>query len=144
MPKFTLHRNYVLRTTKGHIIRFEKGKPTNVPPVCVEAAVAIGAQPVDAEDGDVLGEEVKPQPSLSPDERKAKVFAAFGTMKTRNERNDFTASGVPDARRLQPLIGFELTSKERDAYWQEFREQEQEAKDQQELDAKVAASAEAG
>lgn len=143
MPKFTLHRNFVLRTTKGHIISFKKGQPTNVPPVCVEAAVAIGAQPVDAQDGDVLGEE-EVKPSMTPGERKAKVFEAFGVMKTRNERNDFTASGIPDARRLQPLLGFEVTSRERDSYWQQFRALEQEEKDQIDLDAKVEASEAAG
>lgn len=144
MPKFTLHRNYVLRTTKGHIISFKKGNPTHVPPVCVEAAVAIGAQPVDAEDGDVLGVEEKPEPSMTPAERKEKVFAAFGTMTMRNERGDFTASGVPDGRRLPPLLGFEITSKERDAYWTEFREQVQEDKDQANLDSKFSDEAEAG
>lgn len=138
MPKFTLHRNFVLRTTKGHIISFKKGQPTNVPPVCVEAAVAIGAQPVDVQDGDVLGEE-EVKPSMTPGERKAKVFEAFCVMKTRNERNDFTASGIPDARRLQPLLGFEVTSRERDSYWQQFRALEQEEKDQIDLDAKVEA-----
>lgn len=144
MPQFTLHRNFILRTTKGHTIRFEQGKPTHVPPVCIEDAVAIGAVPVNAKDGDILGDEAKAQPSLSADERKAKVFEAFGVMKTRKERNDFTASGIPDARRLSPLLGFEITSRERDAYWAEFRTQEQEARDQTDLDAEVAARAEAG
>ena len=27
-----LNRNYVLTTTKGHSVAFEKGKPTHVPP----------------------------------------------------------------------------------------------------------------
>lgn len=141
MPLFTLHRNYVLRTTKGHTITFRKGEPTSVPPVIVSDAVAIGAIAVDG-DVNVLGDEAVPTPSMTPDERKAKVFEAFGKMKIRNERNDFTASGVPDARRLQPLLGFEITSKERDTYWTEFRALEQEGKDQIDLDAKVAASVE--
>jgi len=140
MPQFTLHRNYVLRTTRGHAIRFVKGEPVNVPPICVEDAIAIGAQPVDPKDGDILGEEEKPQPSLTADERKAKVFEAFSIMKTRGERNDFTASGSPDARKLPALTGFELTSKERDAFWQEYRAMEQEERAQVEIDAKVALS----
>ena len=143
MPKFTLHRNYVLRTTKGHIISFKKDQPTNVPPVCVEAAVAIGAVAVDAKDGDILGEVAKPEPSMTADEREAKVFEAFGIMKMRNERGDFTASGVPDGRRLPVLLGFEITAQERDAYWAAFRELEQSNRDQAELDAKMNASVEA-
>ena len=139
MPQFTLHRNYVLRTTKGHIIRFEKGKPTNVPPVCVEAAVGIGAQPVNG-DVDVLGEEETPQPALTPAQRKDKIFEAFMIMKGRGERNDFTASGVPNAKRLPSLTGFEVTTNERDQYWTEFRAGEQEAKEQAELDLKSQAA----
>lgn len=141
MPLFTLHRNFILNTTKGHSIRFVKDQPTNVPPRCIEDAVAIGAQPVDPKDGDVLGEEEQVQPSLSPAEREAKVFEAFGIMKTRNERGDFTASGLPNNKRLPSLLGFELTNRERDSYWQKFREQEQAVVDQNELDHKTAAGA---
>jgi hypothetical protein len=139
MPQFTLHRNYIMNTTKGHSIRFVKDKPVNVPPICVEDAVAIGAQPVNPEEGDVLGEEEKVQPSLSPDEREAKVFEAFGVMKTRNERGDFTASGLPNNKRLPALLGFELTNRERDTYWQKYRELEQAAIDQAELDHRAEA-----
>ena len=142
MPLFTLHRNYVLRTTKGHSIMFVKGKEVNVPDVCVSDAVAIGAVAVDAADGDVLGEEAKPELSLTPDQRKAKLFEAFDIMKKRNERNDFTASGTPDARRILPLLGFEISSRDRDAYWLEFKTLVQEDKTQATLDLKVEQAAE--
>ena len=144
MPLFTLHRNFILRTTKGHTIGFKQGVPTHVPPICIEDAVGIGAIPVNAQDGDILGVEAEPQPSLSPIERKEKVFTAFGIMKTRNERGDFTASGVPNAKRLPALLGFELTSRERDTYWLEFRAKEQESRDQFNLDARMTDMAEAG
>ena len=136
MPLFTLHRNYLLRTTKGHAIKFEKGKQVHVPPICVNDAVAIGAVAVDG-DVDVLGEEEKVVISLTAAERKAKVFAAFRTMAGREIREDFTASGLPNAKRMFPLMDFEITSKERDAYWLEFRASAQEAKDQNELDAAI-------
>lgn len=139
MPLFTLHRNYILRTMKGHTIGFKEGIPTNVPDICIEDAVAIGAQPVEGE-VDVLGEEEKAQPPLTADEREAKVFEAFRTMKARNERNDFTASGLPSNKRLPALLNFELTNAERDAYWQKFREQEQETVDQAKLDRAVEAA----
>jgi hypothetical protein len=77
MPEFTLHRNFVLRTTKGHAINFRKGKPTYVPPMCVPDAVAIGAQAVDG-DADVLGEEVAEPIPLTQPERDAKIREAIG------------------------------------------------------------------
>lgn len=134
MPQFTLHRNYILRTTKGHIIGFKKDTPTNVPLICVHDAIAIGAVQLDGDKVDNLGpEEVKIIP-LSPAERKDKVFGAFRIMKARGERSDFTGNGLPNNKRLPDLLGFELTNTERDKYWQEFREAEQEAIEQAKLD----------
>ena len=79
MPLFTLHRNHLMRTTKGHAIKFEKGKPVHVPPICVNDAVAIGAIAVDG-DVDVLGEEEEVAIQLTPAERKAAIFGAFRTI----------------------------------------------------------------
>lgn len=119
MPYFTLHRNYVLRTTKGHTINFVKGEPVWVPPMCVPDAVAIGAVAKD-EGVDVLGEEEKPVVVLSPEERTAKIREAFETMLNRSERSDFTASGLPHAKRLSEMVGFEVGNRERDAEWQAY------------------------
>ena len=100
-------------------------------------AVAIGAIAVDG-DVDVLGEEEEVAIQLTPAERKAAIFGAFRTMAGREIREDFTASGVPNAKRMPPLTGFEVTSKERDKCWLEFRATAQEEKDQNELDASIA------
>jgi hypothetical protein len=141
MPLFTFHRNYVLRTTKGHAICFEKDKPTEIPPVCVEDAVAIGARPVE---GDADNIDETPEPIImSAAERKEAVFEAFRTMKARNERLDFTGTGIPNAKRLPQLLGFDITSKERDTYWQAFRAAEREVEEQANLDAHAAKTKEA-
>jgi len=129
-----------MRTTKGHAIKFIKDKPVNVPPICVNDAVAIGAIAVDG-DVDVLGEEEKVVIPLTPAERKDKVFEAFRTMAGREIREDFTASGVPNAKRIPAMTGFDITSKERDMYWLEFRASAQEAKDQGELDSAISREA---
>jgi hypothetical protein len=120
MPEFTLHRNFVLRTTKGHAINFRKGKPTYVPPMCVPDAVAIGAQALDG-DADVLGEEVAEPIPLTQPERDAKIREAIETMVGRNERNDFTGSGLPDIRKMNALTGFEVSKRERDRVWQAYQ-----------------------
>lgn len=140
MPMFTLHRKFTLRTTKGCVINFPKDEPTWVPPLAVEDAIAIGARLVDGE-ADIPGAEEEAAPVLSLAERKEKIFEAFGIMKSRNERLDFTASGLPNAKRLPPLTGFEVTSRERDDFWKEFKEQEQEAEEEA---ADAAAEAAAG
>lgn len=144
MPKFTLHRNFVLRTTKGHAIAFVKGQPVEVPNVCVPDAVAIGAVAVNSTEGDVLGDEPEPEVVLTPAERKAKVFEAFKVMEERAERSDFTGNGMPDNRRIPAILGFEITKKERDTYWQNYRDAKQAALEEASMDRKVSANAEAG
>lgn len=139
MPMFTLHRHYLLRTTKGHTIKFLKGKPTFVPPLCVEDAVAIGAVPENEADGDVLGEEVV-EVVLSPAERKTKIRAAIEVMVRRNERNDFTGNGMPHLKKLEALTGFDVHSREREKIWQEFREEQMAADEEAKLDAELAAA----
>lgn len=120
MPFFTLHRNFVLRTTKGHTISFAKGEPAWVPPMCVPDAVAIGAVAVDEGAGDVLGEEKQAASPLTPEERQAKLFEAFETMLNRTERSDFTASGLPHAKKLTEMVGFDVGNRERDTAWQAY------------------------
>jgi len=141
MPAFTLHRNFVLRTTRGHTIRFEKEVPAHVPTACISDAIAIGAVSVDGS-ANVLGDEKEVEIPLTPDQRKAKVFEAFSQMVQRNDRLDFTASGVPNAKRVTPLCGFELTSRDRDTYWTEFKAGLQEDKDQAILDSQTDAKSE--
>jgi hypothetical protein len=136
MPLFTLHRNHVLRTTKGHTISFKKNKETHVPTSVIPDAVAIGAVPLDDE-VDVLGAEEEAQPALSTAERKETIFKAFLVMKTRAERLDFNASGVPNGKRLAFLTRLEISSKERDALWMEYRTGMQEEVEQTNLDVRV-------
>lgn len=135
MPLFTLHRNYVLRTTHGHTIAFQKGTPVLVPAVCIEDAVAIGAVPVEGIES--VDPEVPVEAQLSPADRKAAVFKAFDVMSTRGERMDFTASGVPNAKRIPALTGFEITTTERDVFWLEYKANENADRAQTELDLRM-------
>lgn len=119
MPYFTLHRDYVLRTTKGHSIGFRKGEPTWVPPVCVPDVVAIGG--VSDEAVDVVPPEDKPVVEIDVTARAAKIVEAFKVMESRDERGDFTASGLPHCKRLESMVGFEVLNGERDQLWQEYK-----------------------
>ena len=121
MPDFVLHRNYALRSMSGHMINFIKGEPTWVPPVCVKEAVAIGAQPLDGP-VDVLEPETQVVVDPSGDERKQLIFAAFEDMEAKNEREDWTASGMPRDAALEKVLGFKVDTKERNALWLEYRE----------------------
>ena len=120
MPDFVLNRDYALRSLTGHMINFKKGEPVFIPPICVKEAVAIGAQPVDGP-VDVLDPEVTE--SIVPEgaERKDLIFAAFEDLEAKNEREEWTASGMPTSKALEKTLGFEVDSKERNALWIEYR-----------------------
>lgn len=121
--EFVLNRNYALRSTTGHMLNFEKGVPTTVPPILYKEAIAIGAEPVDGK-VDVLGPEEKPEVPLTPHERAEKMIAAFKRMEERNERGDFNAQGLPNTKVLEKLTGLnEISSQERNEVWQAFREE---------------------
>lgn len=120
MPDFVLHRDYTLCSMKGHAIDFMKGQPTWVPPECVKEAVAIGATPVDGP-VEVLTPETVEAVAPEGDERQQLVFAAFEDMELTNEREDWTASGMPTTSALERVLGFEVDSKERNALWLEYR-----------------------
>lgn len=121
MPLFTLHRNHTLRTMKGLSFQFVKGEPLFIPPHCVPDAVAIGAVPVD-ESVDVIEKEYLPPPPMTMEERETKIFAAFDQLIARQDRGDFTASGLPHVKKLYDILGFELSNKERDAAWQDYQQ----------------------
>ncbi len=121
MPDFVLHRDYVLRSLKGHAIGFTKGQPTFVPPECVKEAVAIGALAVDGGQPDVLGEEVTQVAAPEGEDRKELIFAAFEELEAKNEREDWTASGMPRDAALEKILDFKVDSKERTAFWVEYR-----------------------
>lgn len=122
MPYFSLHRDHVLRTTKGLSVRFKKGESVWVPPALTHDAVSIGAVPVD-EAVDVIDSGAPEQVILSPEQRKDKIREAIRVMLQRNERNDFTANGYPDARRMKALTGFDVDTRERDDVWLQYQQE---------------------
>lgn len=116
--EFTLNRNKVVTSTKGHTIEFIKDVPVRVPPEMHSEVMAIGAIPCDelpAED------EVKTAEPNDPTERKNLIKKTMEQLVIRDKREDFTASGLPDVRALKELMGFGINHKERDALWAELQ-----------------------
>lgn len=129
MSYFVLNRNHTLRSLKGHIINFEKGQPTYVPPAVVREAVEIGAEPVEDMDktNAVLGEEIKPPPpDLTADERKALMFEAFEELERTNVRKDFTGGGQPTVAAVTRVAGFEPDKREIEDAWLAYKMQKAE------------------
>ena len=123
MPEFVLNRDFVLRSLNGHIITFKKGEPVWVPPVCVKEAVGIGAACVDG-DVDVIGD--TPEKSVvTGKDRETALTDAFDILVERNGRGDFTGQGIPAAKAVERLVGFEVSRQEIETAWRARAEQAQ-------------------
>lgn len=122
MPLLKLHRSYILATTKGARIAFEKDKPVYVPPHVVPDAIAIGAQAVDGEPVDVIEEKVLPIPEADAGKRQEAILSAIELICERNSRTDFSAAGAPKEAAIAKLTGYEVSRKERDQAWQTYHD----------------------
>ena len=130
MPWFTLHKTVLMSTTTGHGVNFIKGEAVWVPQVCVPNALALGAQPVDPQVVETVEvpNAAAPTPTpLTPEQKQKAFFDAFEKLLLRSARGDFTASGLPHIKQLEPMIGFPVSPPERDDYWTKYNESKQEA-----------------
>jgi hypothetical protein len=115
--KMTLNRNHVLTSLYGHSIKFEKGVPTGVPPVCYAEVLAIGGEFAD-------GEGLPPPPApanaepTDPNERAERIIAAVTAIAERNHNGDFSGSGVPKTEAVTAEAGFKVSGKDVAKAWQ--------------------------
>lgn len=112
--EFVLNRDKVVVSTKGHCIEFKKGAPVYVPAEMHSEVMAVGALPTEDLPEEATIPSAEPQ---DPTERERVIVEAMEKLVLRNNRDDFTASGLPDARALKDLMGFGIHHKERDALW---------------------------
>lgn len=118
--KFVLNRNYKLRSTSGHMLDITKGEPFDAAALLANELIAIGAECLDGK-VDVLGEEKPEKIPLSPADREAAILTAMTMMAEENSRNDFTAQGLPNVKKIEAIVGFDIDTKERDALWTKFK-----------------------
>lgn len=124
LPKLVLNRDYVLVTAKGHMIAFKKDEPVHVPAAIYQDAIAIGAQPADGSDPDVLKDENTKVHPNDPLERNPLILAAIEKIVTGNERKDFTAAGSPTVKAVEREVGFDVDAREIAAVWQEYHDKQ--------------------
>lgn len=115
---FVMQRNRVVGGTTGHFVSFKKGEPVFVPREMWSDVQAAGAVPTE----ELPVEETAEVKVLNdPQERQDAFFSAFKQLMDRNERGDFTASGLPNSKTLERVLGFQVVNKERDDMWQKFQ-----------------------
>ena len=115
--RFVMLKDRVVGGVTGHFIRFEKNKPTEVPREMWSEVQAAGAVPESELPDD---EPVQTKVIHDPVERQNLFFGAFKLVEERNERGDFTASGLPNSKVIEKIVGFQVVNNERDAMWEKY------------------------
>lgn len=113
--KFVMHRDRTIASTCGLSVEFKKGVPTHVPPGMYQDVLAAGGIPEEE-----IPENEMPKGKPTPEqlaEREQAMFAAFKKIVDGNQREDFTAGGVPTQAALSRELGWTAQAKERDAAW---------------------------
>lgn len=122
LPRLVTNRDVVLTTVYGHSIGFKKGVPQHVPPLCFQAALAIGAIPEDGAPPTLTDENSQSLAPTDPAVRAEAILNAIITLVARNQREDFTAAGLPAVSAVTTEAGFKVTGKEIAAVWQKYHD----------------------
>ncbi len=99
--------------TSGHsIVVTPEG--SDVPARFRKEALARGCVPV--------GMDITPDlPNLNePDARKRQIIEGIEKMLDSDDEDAFTGAGAPDVRKLSAIVGFRVSTEERDAAWAEL------------------------
>lgn len=115
--KFVMMRDRTVTSTLGHSIEFKKGVPTHVPKPLWAEVQAQGAVPEDE-----LPEEVVKRPNEPTEtvDRLNAIVKVIGEMVAANNRDDFTAAGLPHTKVLSDKLGWKVEAAERDKAFDAF------------------------
>lgn len=117
--KFTLNRDHTVSSVSGHTVRFDAHKPTFVPKSMHHEVLAIGAVAADLDavefDDQQKGAEVISP--ADPAERAELIRMMLADIQGRDNRDEFTANGVPKMKAVVTALGFEVTASEIGEQW---------------------------
>lgn len=123
MPMMKMNRNFTVRTTAGHAIRFERGVEKMVPDngVVVEECMRFGAEFCKETDAIEMQDEIteKKERVIAPSQRRKKAIELMEEMcKHSGEfRDAFTAANRPKVEFVKEKLGFDVSGEEIKDWW---------------------------
>lgn len=121
MIKMICPRDYTLRTTLGHVIKFEAGEPTPVPEAAYHEAIAKNILPVKEKNGESSAFGMATA-EITGSLRDALVYDAIRVLVARNHVEDFTGGGMPKAAAIQKEVGVQVSAQETSKYWAGYKQ----------------------
>jgi hypothetical protein len=116
-------RNFTVRTTTGHTVRFKKDEVVLVPDnlKVVEECQKYGAMYASPQDAPDLPDDTPLPTTLpkSPLERRARIKVVLREIYNNQEqfRSHFTAAGRPHLKFVQGRVGFDISASEVEELW---------------------------
>lgn len=123
--QFVSNHNVTVRSKSGHVIRFERNVPRDVPQALRREVMAIGIVPAESSPDLVenIENEVNRVVPLPEALRNALVFHALNVIREENDTSKFDAAGRPKVDAVNALFhGFlSINATTRNAAWDELR-----------------------
>lgn len=119
--KMVCPRDYTLRSTTGHTVKFEAGEPADVPEALYAEALAKNILPVKAGPGESPAFELATA-EITGNLRDALVFDVIQVLVKRNNPEDFTGGGAPKAAAIARDTGLQISAREVSKYWNLYKQ----------------------
>ncbi len=107
----------------GQAVWFEAGVEREVPPPLVDECIAMGAYPVgEKKPTQKPAVEAIEVDEVSSEDRTMEIITAIEQLVEEGDTKAFSKTGDPKVRRLEKILGYDITSEQRDIAWAEISE----------------------
>lgn len=113
-------RTFRLATTRGHVIHFQAKKPKFVPDEIAAEAMAAGCVPTKDADAPFIDDLSRSKVEFQGDIRRSVLLLAVDVLAKENDSKNFSGAGIPKIKVLSDRLGFDVTTSEVTAVWQEY------------------------
>jgi len=110
-------------STSGQSAWFEAGVAREVPPPLVDECIAMGAYPVGEKRTAQKPAAAKIEvDEVSDEDRTMEIVSAIEQLVEQGDIQAFSKTGDPKVRSLEKILGYDITSEQRDVAWAEISE----------------------
>ena len=107
----------------GQSAWFEAGVAREVPPPLVDECIAMGAYPVgEKKPTQKPAVEAIEVDEVSSEDRTMEIITAIEQLVEQGDIKAFSKTGDPKVRSLEKILGYDITSEQRDIAWAEISE----------------------
>jgi hypothetical protein len=109
-----------IASLSGQSVWFEAGVAQEVPPLIVDECIAAGAYPVGKQPQtkkSVATPATVEVDEVSDEDRAMEIGAAIEQMMEKGDEKLFSKNGEPRVRSIEKILGYDITSKQRDTAW---------------------------